>query len=173
MPSDTWVPINEQLAQTVGELPLPFDNTALEPALEGAIDTKFLQSWRLALGEDSSKYMAEIIAIYFEEAAITLQALTAAVSKGDALSLHYEANTLKSSSATLGAKALSQLCYYLESIGNAGTTVGATELLSQVRAEYERVKAALQRELQHYQAECCPSGLSSSRSASRWNRQMW
>jgi HPt (histidine-containing phosphotransfer) domain-containing protein len=58
------------------------------------------------------------------------------------------AHTLNSSSASLGAMTLSKLCEDLERIGNSNSTTGALEIMSQVKSEYERVKAALQIERQ-------------------------
>lgn len=155
------VPTTEEPTRAAAEYLSRSDNANSAPALGEAIDTEFLESWRVALGENSSEFLAEVIGVFFEEAGIILQTLTAAISQGDALLLYYEAHALKSSSATLGAKSLSLLCYSLESIAYAGTTAGATEILSQICAEYERVKAALQRKLQQYHQELSHSAVTS------------
>ncbi len=59
------------------------------------------------------------------------------------------AHTLKSSSASLGAIALSKFCQQLENLGRSQTTAGVREIMAQVKSEYERVNAALLSYLQH------------------------
>lgn len=143
----------EEPAYAADRCPSPSDKANSAPVLGEAIDTKFLRSWRVALGENSSEFLAEVIGVYFEEAARVVRSLVAAASIGDALLLKYQAHSLKSSSATLGAMTLSQLCYALESMTGTGTTAGAQNIVLQICSEYERVKAALQTELQQCREE--------------------
>ncbi len=66
-----------------------------------------------------------------------------AVAASDPLRMAKAAHTLKSSSAQVGARALSALCKELEARGRAGQTEGAAELQGRIAAELERVREAL------------------------------
>jgi HPt (histidine-containing phosphotransfer) domain-containing protein len=88
--------------------------------------------------------VADLINFYLQESAVHLQAIKAAVTKGNANALEYEAHTLKSSSAALGAKSIANLCQELELMGFTGAIEGALEKFLQLEAEYETLKSALQ-----------------------------
>ncbi|OZH53309.1 hypothetical protein AFK68_18440, partial [Hydrocoleum sp. CS-953] len=92
----------------------------------------------------------EIINCYLEDTPKLLNEITQAIEKEQAELLQKSAHTMKSSSASVGATNLSQLCKELESIGRGGATEGTDVILSQVKAEYERVENALRDELQAY-----------------------
>jgi HPt (histidine-containing phosphotransfer) domain-containing protein len=90
----------------------------------------------------------QLIELYLEDAPSLLEAMDKAVTQTNAAQLQTAAHTLKSSSASLGAISLSNLCEQLEILGQTGTIVGAQEIITQVQSEYERVKIALQLECQ-------------------------
>ncbi len=110
------------------------------------VDPKALHKLQDMLGEPASEALAEVIDSYLENAPKLIEAIRTAVSCQDAASLQQAAHTLKSSSAALGATTLSQLCQELEAIGQAGTVISGTERVSQLEAEYEEVRTALQAE---------------------------
>jgi HPt (histidine-containing phosphotransfer) domain-containing protein len=62
------------------------------------------------------------------------------------------AHSLKSSSASLGANYLADLCQALEKLGRSQINDGITELWSQIQVEIERVKTAMAEERQKYVA---------------------
>ena len=126
--------------------PLPLSLSP--PPLLPPLDTKALQALRNIAGEDASEIITKVIDSYLEDAPQLLQAINAAITQGNATALLNAAHTLKSTTATLGATKLSQLCKDLEIMGRAGTTSDALVLASQVKAEYARVQAALQIERQ-------------------------
>ena len=95
-------------------------------------------------GEGAEEVLAQVIDAYLEDAPKLLQAIADAIAQKDAHTLHRSAHTLKSSSTMLGATHLGNLCKELEAIGRAGTIQEREPKLSQIEAEYERVKAALQ-----------------------------
>jgi len=66
------------------------------------------------------------------------------VALSDAAALQKSAHAFRSLSATVGGMPVAQLCEALEAIGRAGTTAGASTLVQQLQAEYERLEAALQ-----------------------------
>ncbi len=118
------------------------------PSFAHPLDVKVLQSLRKMAGARASEVLAFIIDNYIEEAPLLLQTMRTAVAVGDAAALQQAAHKLRSSSANLGATALSQLCKKLEAMGGAGITTEALADVLQVEAAYETVKAALQIEHQ-------------------------
>ncbi len=108
------------------------------------IDPKLLQSFREMIGDDADSILVEMIDCYLEDAPKLVSALTAAVDQGDAKQLRAYAHTLKSSSLTLGATTLSNLCKELEVMSRGGHTEGGADKVLLLKAEYQRVQAALQ-----------------------------
>lgn len=121
---------------------------ASSPQPPAPLDVKVLQSLRKMAGARASDVLAQIVDNYIEQAPQLLQAMRTAVAKGDAVALHQAAHGLRSTSANLGATALSQLCKKLEAMGRAGITAEALADVLQVEEAYETVKAALQIERQ-------------------------
>jgi HPt (histidine-containing phosphotransfer) domain-containing protein len=96
------------------------------------------------VGENGSFIVAEMIDCYLEDAPELLSAIAQAVAQGDAIALRQAAHTLKSSSTTLGATTLSQLCKELEVTSRTGNTNVGLDKVPQLQFEYERLKVALQ-----------------------------
>ena len=117
--------------------PLVSDAVARSTPL--AIDPVELGKFREIMGEAG----AEVIALFLEETVDLLAGLQEAVVQGDTKRMQRLAHTLKGSSATLGAMALSELGKELEIMGRQGTLEGATEKVTQIEAEFERVRFAL------------------------------
>ena len=120
--------------------------------LETAIDTAVLQELQEIAGDDS-EMVVEIIDCYLEDTPILLDKISQAIEQEQPELLQKSAHTMKSSSAYVGATKLSELCKKLEYIGRGGTTKGADVILSQVKAEYERVENALGYQLQTYRTQ--------------------
>jgi CheY-like chemotaxis protein len=116
------------------------------PPQTTAIDCQTLEDLR-RLTEDPEVFCA-VLHTYLQEATQLLAALQTAVTMGDASAIQLTAHSLKSSSATLGALALSALCAELEALGRTKVTVNAAAILSQMAAEYEAVRTALTNELE-------------------------
>ena len=77
----------------------------------------YLLELRDAGGED---FLAEVIALFIEDARLRLRAVRAAAGGGDGEGLRRAAHSLKGSSANLGATQLAQLSAELEQRGGAG-----------------------------------------------------
>jgi HPt (histidine-containing phosphotransfer) domain-containing protein len=105
-----------------------------------------LQALRDMAGEDAASFLAQIIKSYLEDAPPRLQAISKAVAHADATALKKSAHAFRSLSVTIGAIPVSQLCEALEAMGRAGTTEGASTLVEQLQAEYERLEVTLQLE---------------------------
>ncbi len=131
---------------------IPRSNAATSPQSLTPIDTNVLQAFRQMVGENDSDIVAEMIDCYLEEAPKLVQAIATAIAQADAIALRAGAHTLKSSSATLGATTLTEICLQLEVISRTGDTEASIDKLPQLEAEFARVKAALQVERQQPQA---------------------
>lgn len=123
-----------------------------QPGGVRSIDIGVLQSLRNMVGEKAGPVLAELIDCYLEDAPKLVQAIRAAVVRGDAKQLRFCTHTLKSSSATLGATTLANLCKELEVMSQSEKIEGGLNKLPQLKAEYARVEAALQIERQHFRS---------------------
>ena len=110
------------------------------------IDAKILQSFQDMLRGDRVAFV-ELIECYLTETPKLVQDISTAITTQDAQTLLNTAHQLKSSSASVGAIALSQLCKVLEAQGYSSKLENSLELISQLYQEYEQVKAALEQEL--------------------------
>ncbi|HEY9744175.1 MAG TPA: response regulator, partial [Coleofasciculaceae cyanobacterium] len=116
-----------------------------------ALDAKELEAFLEMVGEKADEILVEMIDCYLEDAPKLLQAIAQAFDRGDAITLRRAAHTLKSSSATFGAKDLSHLCRQLELSSQTGTPECEVDKLPQLEAEYKRVEAALRVEREQRQ----------------------
>ena len=117
-----------------------------------AIDHSKLQALSDMFGDDAASVMVEVIDSYLEDAPKLLQSMRNSADAVDTLALGNAGHTLKSTSATLGAIALSELCKQVEAIAKNGQfNPAALALISQIEAEYERVKTGLQEERARHQ----------------------
>ncbi|MEH1934542.1 MAG: PAS domain S-box protein [Nostoc sp.] len=110
------------------------------------IDVKILQSLRNMVRGDRVVF-AELIECYLTETLRLVQDISTAITTQDTQTIWKTAHQLKSSSASVGAIALAQLCKVLEAQGRSSKLENSLELLSQLYEEYEQVTTALQKEL--------------------------
>ena len=106
------------------------DRTALDKLLE------------LVGGEPA--HLVELIDSFLKETPPLLGKLRQSLDQGDAAGLYAAAHTLKSSCRDFGAIRMADWCQELEVMGRIGTLAGATELVTQVKVEYEQVKVELE-----------------------------
>lgn len=86
-----------------------------EPILDAAV----LAELRASVGNDRS-FVVDLIETYLSDSTAQIEAVEGALDQADADALVRPAHTLKSSSATLGAKRLSTLARTLEMAGRTG-----------------------------------------------------
>jgi CheY-like chemotaxis protein/HPt (histidine-containing phosphotransfer) domain-containing protein len=108
------------------------------------IDLTTLNSLQNMLGADEAAFI-EVINCYLTESPKLLQILNLSLIEGDIQNLWQTAHKFKSSSASLGAKMLTQLCSELEKKGLSGNLEGSKTILHQLCQEYEQVKTALEK----------------------------
>ncbi|MBD2435706.1 PAS domain S-box protein [Nostoc sp. FACHB-110] len=117
------------------------------PNLGSTIDEKVLQSLCQMVAGDR-RALVELMLCYLAEAPKLVEEIRASVVNQDAQTLWQTAHKLKSSSASLGAINLAQLCKQLEIHGKNNTLIECADICTQVQQEYEQVKTALQTELE-------------------------
>jgi len=115
-----------------------------DPSLnQNPIDYKALEQIYALQKNGSPDLLKKVIDMFLRDAPERIATIRDAVMSGNATTIQRTAHSLKSSSATVGAMALSSLCKELESMGGTNTVDHAPELLSRVEAEYRAVEAAL------------------------------
>ncbi|BCL35598.1 PAS domain S-box protein [Nostoc sp. MS1] len=120
--------------------------TELHDLKFATMDANVLQALRDMLGENQVAF-AELINCYLTESPKLIGEIDIAIASNDAQALWKTAHKLKSSSGSVGAVFLTQLCKQLETRGRSSNLSGCVELGSQLRQEYELVQIALHREI--------------------------
>ncbi|WP_081462767.1 response regulator [Trichormus azollae] len=113
---------------------------------ENILESAALQELRNIICSNNIEEFIQIIECYLEDTPQRFQVIEDAINQGDAKTLQLEAHAIKSSSAIVGAKHLSQICRKLEDLGRDANLTDATLLLSQAMTEYHQVDAALKLE---------------------------
>jgi len=116
------------------------------PVAEATFDPSAIDNLLKIVGGDQDG-LGELIRSFLEETPPLLLDLRHSLENSDAELLRRTAHTLKSSARDFGAIRLSQLSQQLEKIAKENALTGAAELVAQTEAEYEPVKAALEKML--------------------------
>jgi HPt (histidine-containing phosphotransfer) domain-containing protein len=114
---------------------------------EGILDGEVIASLRELNEEGGPDLLAELVQLFLEDTPGRIADLCRALDGRDHGALERAAHGLKSSSANLGAIALSKLFRELESAGRNHDLDRATSLVRASREEYERVREALRSEI--------------------------
>ena len=156
-PRSVW-PLQDTDISASDNLPPAFVDKVLEPSqnilqegqnqtLKSAkIDVKIFQSLRDMVRGDRVVF-AELIGCYLTETPKLVQDIGTAIATQDVQTVWKTAHQLKSSSASIGAIALAQVCKVLEAQGRRNELENTVELLTQLDQEYQQVKTALEKEL--------------------------
>jgi CheY-like chemotaxis protein len=133
-----------ELAELEGVLDRWLPGNEIDPG-QAVLDLRRLDEIRALQTEGGEALLSRVIAAYFDSAPGLAEAIANAVEKGDTSALAAATHTLKSSSGSVGALRLSELCRELGAIGRAGSTDGASGLLQEFHLEFARVRRALER----------------------------
>jgi CheY-like chemotaxis protein len=123
--------------------PVSPDTKTDEQPDDTIIDIALLRELCGDIGEDSLEVLTELIDIFLTDTPEQLKQLQQAIAEGDHDKTVHLAHTLKSTSATLGARNFSELCRILEIAGQEGQLEEATEKIRLLKLEYEKVKTKL------------------------------
>jgi CheY-like chemotaxis protein/HPt (histidine-containing phosphotransfer) domain-containing protein len=128
----------------------PADNSASPTAPASAVaeedsqnplDESVLEGLR-ELGDSS--LLDELVELFVGETPSRLTALRDAVEGEDAEAVEQTAHALKGSCSNMGAWRMANLCAEFQELGRSGDLTPAPELLVQLQAEFDRVRAALE-----------------------------
>ncbi|AFY66132.1 response regulator [Geitlerinema sp. PCC 7407] len=128
-------------------LPPPAPPAPPASAADSPLNAQALQSLRDMLGGDEAA-LAELLRYYLTDAPKMVQEIQAAIAESQARQLQEAAHRLKSSSASLGATALAQLCRTLETQGKDNCLQASAPVAEALVQEFERVIAALHEEVE-------------------------
>jgi PAS domain S-box-containing protein len=108
------------------------------------LDESIFQDLKKMMGNDSDRLFNELIEIYLEDTPGNIKSIQNAVTSGDRVKLNKAAHALRSSSVSIGALNLGNICDTLEHIGADKSTEEIFQLVNQLENEYSHVVAALQ-----------------------------
>lgn len=109
-----------------------------------ALDPSALESLREFENKGGPHLVGALTSLFLRDSVTRLHLLRKAVASSDAIALERTAQTLKGSSASVGATAMSLMCGALEEKGRTGTLEGASEILTLVEEEFERTRMKLE-----------------------------
>ena len=109
-------------------------------AAQPALSTDVLNSLRGLATEDDPTFVAELLTIYLANLDERIKGVAQGIQQSDPARFAASAHSLKSSSASIGALALAELCKDLESLGREGRLEGAREIFEKLEIEGRRVE---------------------------------
>ena len=112
----------------------------MDPLIDHA---QLMESLR-AIDDDAASALKMALGFYLEDAPQLVGAIAQAAAQTDFEQLRFAAHSLKSSSATLGAKRLAKLCQQMELKARSGDSSNLAELNQQIQATYQATLALLQ-----------------------------
>jgi CheY-like chemotaxis protein/HPt (histidine-containing phosphotransfer) domain-containing protein len=108
------------------------------------LDPRALGQLRATLGKQADAMLPGLVERFYQDVDRLLGEAREALEGGQAGDLHRAAHTLKSTSATFGAVALSAVARELEYLARDGVLEGASDLIARAKAEFAQAKAALE-----------------------------
>ena len=128
------------------------NNPGIDGVAKPVLDAASMAELRALDPDGKAQLVKRVLATYQSSLAKLVEQLRAACADGAWDQVGRVAHTLKSSSASIGALALSGLCAEIERLLRAGDNVSVAPLLEQFHAEVQRVDAAVGQTLQHLEA---------------------
>ena len=107
------------------------------------IDKSALENLVSMLGPESGTLLPKLIEDFFSDAGKLMSAAEDALKRSNPDVLARSVHTLKSTSASFGAAALSRACRELETAAKAGDLKGAPRLLTRIEKELAAAKTEL------------------------------
>ncbi len=120
------------------------DGSASPGGITDPLDQSVLEGLRELGGPE---LLTELAELFLEDVSGQLEAMREAIEGDDALSVERVAHTLKGSCENMGATRIAALCAEIEEIGGSGDLARSSESLERIRAEFDRVRPALEAEL--------------------------
>ena len=134
-------------AARCGENHLDQQPVADHDADDDPLQAESLENLRALQKPGGPSLLVKLIDVYFDNSPDLMDKIKQSIETRNGKQLYLAAYTLKSSSATLGAMRVYDLCMKLELLGKYQDTEAARELLDQLTIEYQVACAALSLEL--------------------------
>lgn len=99
----------------------------------------------------------ELVASFEQTVVTQVPQMAMAVEGNDAETVRCIAHRLRGTCGHVGARRMQFLCERLEQIGRAGVTIGAGELIDDLRTEFSRVREAFVQDAASYAARRAPA----------------
>jgi HPt (histidine-containing phosphotransfer) domain-containing protein len=122
--------------------PSPWDSSAAAPPTAPALDHRPLTQLLAELDGDT-EVIAELLREYLGDTPRVLHELERAIRDHDLGAIALAAHTLKGTSASVGASLLAARCDEIGRSVRSGAPLDLPTVLTQLRAEFERVRALL------------------------------
>jgi signal transduction histidine kinase/CheY-like chemotaxis protein/HPt (histidine-containing phosphotransfer) domain-containing protein len=117
----------------------PAPSAPVAPAAAHALDASIIRDLLDTMGDE----FGDLVRVYLEDAPQRLRELELAAAAHDASGQVSPAHTLKSSSANIGATALSDFARRIEHTARSGIAISPAEIAGGIRREYDRVAVEL------------------------------
>jgi HPt (histidine-containing phosphotransfer) domain-containing protein len=140
---DKWMP---QSAAAPAQAPDTAARTSGKAG--GVLDRQVLEQLGKVLTNGKPELLTRVINLYLVESPKLLLKLKQAAGASNAPEIANSAHSLKSSSANVGAKALSRYCEDLEASARRADTEEARKIFAKVEAEHRSVQKALNEEFE-------------------------
>ena len=139
--------------QTTQGAMVDLNNSRIEgSATKPVLDAACMAELRALDPDGKAQLVKRVLATYQASLTKLVEQLRSARAEGAWEQVSRVAHTLKSSSASIGALALSALCADIERLLRAGDSIAAAPLIEQFHAEVQRVDGAVGQTLQHLEA---------------------
>ena len=139
-----WVP--EEAGRPEGR-PDPDGNGAAEDP-EPPLDEAVLAGLRDLQDEDEPDILEELARMFLADGSRRIEEIRSSLAKGDAAGVERAAHTLKGGAGNMGAKRMANTCGALQDAGASEDLARAPGLLESLEAEFDRVRPALEAEIE-------------------------
>jgi HPt (histidine-containing phosphotransfer) domain-containing protein len=109
------------------------------------INISALDAYRDVMGDEADMFIADVIDTFFSSAVKLIGTLHSSLSLDDGKTFERAAHTLKSASATVGAKEMAILAADLEELSKSTPLAGLRPKVTQLGTEFEQAVADLRK----------------------------
>lgn len=131
----------------------PRINPHAHAVTQPAFDPSAFETLRASVSDDAT-FLAELVADYLEDAEEHVTTLQQAASEGRVEQLERTAHSLKSTSETVGALALAEVCRTIETLAHEGKLEQAARHVPEAAAQFDAVEGELRTHQSALEAEC-------------------
>ena len=142
---ERWVSEDHGAVAAPGAVPADSKEPAILDGTGSSLDADVIMSLR-DLGDN--EMLSELARLFVNDTSSNLATLKAAIEKGDADSVKRVVHTLKGSSGNIGATRMAAICSKLEDVSALEDLSAAPALLERLEVEFERVRSALDTEIE-------------------------